>query len=166
MCRVLDAASFVCRNMLAIVGDETDAFVYDTNTSRPAIQMPGHLDWSFAAAWHPNGTLLATGNQDCTTRVWDVRKPDTSLAILPATMGSIRACRFSADGSILAVAEPADFVHLYDAAGGFCNQQTIDFFGEVSGISFTPDSDMLYVATPDREYNSTLCYKRTKAANM
>jgi hypothetical protein len=34
-------------------------------------------------------------------------------------MGAIRSLRFSADGRFLAAAEPADFVHVYDAAKGF-----------------------------------------------
>ena len=36
----------------------------------------------------------------------------------------------------MAVAEPADFVHVYDVKSGYENEQEIDFFGEISGISF------------------------------
>lgn len=32
-------------------------------------KLEGHADFSFAAAWHPGGHLLATGNQDTTTLV-------------------------------------------------------------------------------------------------
>jgi hypothetical protein len=28
-------------------------------------QLKGHLDYSFAAAWHPDGNVVATGNQVC-----------------------------------------------------------------------------------------------------
>jgi WD40 repeat protein len=137
-------------------------FLFDITSGREICSMHGHLDWGFAAAWHPGGHLLATGNQDCTTRLWDVRRPSECIAVLPALMGSVRTCRFSPDGASLAVAEPADFVHVYDIEGGLCSCQTIDIFGEISGISFTPGSEALYVASPDHEYPSTLCYKRQR----
>ena len=57
--------------------------------------------------------------QDTTTRVWDLRRLDKSLAALQGTMGAIRSLRFSPDGSTLAVAEPADFVHLHDVQSDF-----------------------------------------------
>jgi WD40 repeat protein len=50
------------------------------------MQLGGHRDFSFAAAWHPSGHLLATGNQDSTTRVWDLRSPGEPVAVLGGTM--------------------------------------------------------------------------------
>ena len=145
---------------MALVADDMGVYQYDLTSGKRIGCMSGHLDWGFAVAWHPGGTLLATGNQDCTTRLWDTRKPDAAIAVLPAVMGSVRSCRFAPDGNTLAVAEPADFVHLYDIEGGLCNSQEIGFFGEISGISFTPGSEALYVGIPDREYTSTLCFER------
>ena len=148
------------RSLVAVVGDDKDVFLHDTSTCKRTARLTGHKDFSFAAAWHPSGNILATGNQDCTTRVWDVRRPDTALAILKGVLGSIRSCRFSRDGSWLAVAEPADFVHLYSVASGLIDCQSVDLFGEISGISFTPDSDALFIGIPDSVYNSLLCYRR------
>lgn len=58
----------------------------------------GHQDYSFAVAWHPQGWLLATGNQDTTSLVWDMRYTSKPLAVLGGTMGAIRSLRFSPDG--------------------------------------------------------------------
>lgn len=114
------------------------------------MQLKGHLDYSFAAAWHPDGHVVATGNQvrrglqpprgalpagrtcsqtagklqsflatgldgnlcrcrchskcasclllfpwqDMTTRLWDLRYPAASFALLKAHIGAIRALRF------------------------------------------------------------------------
>ena len=146
--------------MAAVVVDDVQVYLHDLSTGRRIDSMPGHLDWGFAVAWHPSGHLLATGNQDCTTRLWDVRRTSASIAVLPTRIGSVRSCRFSPDGSTLAVAEPADFVHVYDIQGGLCQADEIDIFGELSGISFTPGGEALYVASPDRGYASAICYKR------
>ncbi|GJZ23341.1 uncharacterized WD repeat-containing protein-like protein isoform X4 [Tanacetum coccineum] len=61
-------------------------------------KMNGHVDYSFASAWHPNVQIVATGNQDTTCRLWDIQNPSESLAVLKGRMGAIRAIRFSTDG--------------------------------------------------------------------
>jgi WD40 repeat protein len=124
------------------------------------MKLDGHRDFSFAVEWHPGGQLLATGNQDSTTRVWDIRQPSSPLAVLGGSMGAIRALRFSPDGACLAAAEPADFVHVYDVASGFSKVQEIDLFGEVAGIGFSPDAQVLFVAISDSMYSSLLQYQR------
>ena len=52
------------------------------------------------------------------TRLWDLRWPAASFALLRGQIGAVRSLRFSADGRFLAAAEPADYVTLYDAAAG------------------------------------------------
>jgi len=151
--------------MIAVVGDDRDVHLHDTSSGRPVLSLKGHLDWSFAVSWHPNGNLLATGNQDCTTRIWDVRSPGEALDVLPSQMGSVRACRFSPDGLSLAVSEPADFVHVYDVSNGMARGQDIDFFGEISGIAFSPSSSSLFIGIPDPMYNSVLCYHKGSGAD-
>jgi WD40 repeat protein len=44
--------------------------------------LKGHLDYSFASAWHPDGRYFVTGNQDTTCRLWDIRNLGSSLAVL------------------------------------------------------------------------------------
>ncbi len=51
--------------------------------------------------------------------MWDLRKPSESVAVLCGNMGAVRSLRFSPDGRVLAAAEPADFVRLYDVAAGY-----------------------------------------------
>eukprot|EP00775_Hariotina_reticulata_P005629 gene5629-5868_t len=145
----------------AVVGDDPVTWLVDCRSGLAVIKLGGHRDFSFAAAWHPAGQLLATGNQDSTTQVWDVRSTSTPLAVLSGTMGAIRSLRFSSDGAFLAAAEPADFVHVYDVASGFADVQDIDLFGEVAGISFSPDgAHSLFVAISDTLYSSLVHYHR------
>lgn len=62
----------------------------------------------------------------------------------------------------MAMAEAADFVHVYDAKNGFEKEQEIDFFGEIAGISFSPnaESESLFIEVGDRTYANLLEYGR------
>lgn len=122
--------------------------------------LKGHLDYSFTSSWHPDGQILATGNQDTTCRLWDIRNLSKSLAVIKGRMGAIRAIKFSSDGRFMAMAEPADFVHILDTESGYVEGQEIDLFGEIAGISFSPDSEALFVGISDRTYGSLLEFNR------
>mmetsp|Transcript_11441 Transcript_11441/g.34382 ORF Transcript_11441/g.34382 Transcript_11441/m.34382 type:complete len:443 (+) Transcript_11441:236-1564(+) len=145
--------------LTAAVGDAPEARLLDWRTGKKVADLVGHFDYSFAAAWHPEGNLLATGNQDMTARVWDVRNTGVgSLAVLKGRMGAVRSLRFSPSGAHLAAAEPADFLTLYDVAGGFQEAQEINLFGEIAGTAFSPDGERLFIAIADLTYSSLLEY--------
>lgn len=109
--------------LLCVVGDDPDALVVDVDTGRTTHVLQGHYDYSFAAAWHPEGHVVATGNQDKTLRVWDLRYHAEALAVLEGSMAAIRSLQFSSDGRFLAAAEPADFVHVYDVGAALRKAQ-------------------------------------------
>ncbi|KAK7410543.1 hypothetical protein VNO78_01393 [Psophocarpus tetragonolobus] len=148
--------------LLAVLGDSTECLIADANTGKVTGSLKGHLDYSFASAWHPDGRILATGNQDTTCRLWDIRNLSQSMAVLKGKMGAIRALRFTSDGRFLAMAEPADFVHIFDTHSGYVKGQEIDLFGEIAGISFSPDTEALFVAIADRTYGSLLEFNRKR----
>ncbi|WVZ10813.1 hypothetical protein V8G54_015343 [Vigna mungo] len=148
--------------LLVIVGDNPEGLLVDSQTGKTVKSLSGHLDYSFASAWHPDGHIFATGNQDKTCRVWDVRNLSKSVAVLKGNLGAIRSIRFTSDGRFMAMAEPADFVHVYDVKSGFEKEQEIDFFGEISGVSFSPDTESLFIGVWDRTYGSLLQYNRRR----
>lgn len=51
--------------LTAVVGDSHEARLLDWSTGKPVATLEGHYDYSFAVAWHPDGRLVATGNQVC-----------------------------------------------------------------------------------------------------
>uniref|UniRef100_A0A1J3E7N4 Putative WD repeat-containing protein C2A9.03 n=1 Tax=Noccaea caerulescens TaxID=107243 RepID=A0A1J3E7N4_NOCCA len=148
--------------LVAVVGDDPDGLLVDSSNGQTVATLKGHLDFSFASAWHPEGVTFATGNQDKTCRIWDTRNLSESVAVLKGNLGAVRSIRFSSDGRYIAMAEPADFVHIYDTKTGYKKEQEIDFFGEISGISFSPDTESLFVGVWDRTYGSLLEYGRTR----
>ncbi|KAJ1699584.1 hypothetical protein LUZ63_008096 [Rhynchospora breviuscula] len=146
--------------LLAVLGDSTDCLIADSQSGKVVSTLKGHLDYSFSCAWHPAGHILATGNQDTTCRLWDTRYLSESLAVLKGNMGAIRCIKFSSDGNFMAMAEAADYVHVYDAKVGYSAAQETDFFGEISGISFSPDCESLFVGIADRTYGSLVEFNR------
>ncbi|KAH0859703.1 hypothetical protein HID58_087964 [Brassica napus] len=148
--------------LVAVVGDDPNGLLVDSSNGQTIGTLRGHVDYSFASAWHPNGVTFATGNQDKTCRIWDTRKTSESVAVLKGNLGSVRSIRFTSDGWYIAMAEPADFVHIYDTTTGYKKEQEIDFFGEISGISFSPDTESLFIGVWDRTYGSLLEYGRTR----
>ncbi|KAL9234249.1 hypothetical protein vseg_009137 [Gypsophila vaccaria] len=178
--RVFDAANFICLNrftfpwsvnnismspdgkLMAVLGDSAECFISDSNTGKVMSTLKGHLDYSFSSAWHPDGRILATGNQDTTCRLWDIRNTSQSLEVLKGRMGAIRALKFTSDGRFLAMAEPADFVHIFDTLSGYEKAQEIDLFGEIAGISFSPDTEALFVGVADRTYGSVMEFNRSR----
>ncbi|GAB2267053.1 hypothetical protein Dimus_002035 [Dionaea muscipula] len=153
------------RKLITVVGDHVDGLLVDALTGKIVASVVGHQDYSFASAWHPNGWIFATGNQDKTCRVWDVRNLSKALAVLPGKLGAARSIRFSADGQYMVVAEPADFVHIYNTKNNYESRQEIDFFGEISGVSLSPDDESLYIGVWDRTYASLMQYNRRHPYN-
>ncbi|KAI4371600.1 hypothetical protein MLD38_009929 [Melastoma candidum] len=148
--------------LLVIVGDSRDGILVESQRGKPVSQLHGHLDFSFASAWHPDGRTFATGNQDKTCRIWDIRNLSKSIAVLKGNLGAIRSIHYTSDGQFMSMAEPADFVHVYDTKSGYEKEQEIDFFGEISGVSFSPDTESLFIGVWDRTYGSLLQYNRSR----
>ncbi|CAF2101774.1 unnamed protein product [Brassica napus] len=148
--------------LLAIVGDNPEGLIVDPNTGKTLETLSGHFDYSFASAWHPDGITFSTGNQYKTCRVWDIRNLSHSVAVLKGNLGAIRSIRYMSDGKYMAMAEPADFVHVYEFSKGYETEQEIDFFGEISGISISPDTQALFIGVWDRTYGSLLEYHRRR----
>ncbi|TVU05360.1 hypothetical protein EJB05_48519, partial [Eragrostis curvula] len=135
--------------LAVVVGDSTNGLLVDACSGQRLHELRDHLDYSFASAWNPDGQTFATGNQDMTCRVWDVRNLSQSVVTLRGNIGAIRTIRYTSDGKFMAMAESADFVHIFDVASGFRRRQELDFFGEVAGMSSarTPRRFMLASTT-------------------
>ena len=151
-----------CGRLAVVVGDHMRCSLFDLASGTVVASLVGHLDFSFAAGWHPNGISFATGSQDATARVWDVRRLATSRRVLQGKLGAIRSLRFSADGTALAALEPADFVHIYDCGADYRREQLIDLFGENAGVSFSPCGEALFVGVSDLTYGSLVEYHRVQ----
>lgn len=159
----------------AAVGDAKEVVLMDATRGEVLAELWGHNHWSFAVDWRNDGYTFVTGNQDMSARyslprggvdcrLWDARYLKESFLTLPAKMGAIRSVHFSPDGKYLAIAEPADYVHIYDATTGLYEEkQTIEFIGETAGVSFDPTGDSLFIGNADDLVGSIYEFGRVNA---
>ncbi|EEB05536.1 WD40/YVTN repeat-like protein [Schizosaccharomyces japonicus yFS275] len=145
--------------LILACGDSPYAQLHDPR-SRKRVARLSHMDYSVCCAWHPNGNHFATSSQDTSTRIWDARKLGNPVQVLSSKMSAVHNLQFSGDGRILAAAEKADFVQLFKTRD-YSTAQTLDFFGEISGISFSPDDDAFYIGIDDPVVGGLLEYRVT-----
>ncbi|KAI9030132.1 hypothetical protein CLU79DRAFT_734208 [Phycomyces nitens] len=139
------------KGMLCAVGDSTKTVVADINNGSEIFSIDEHHDFSFSCCWSPDGRTFATGNQDKTTRVYDIRNTSRSLHLLSGKVGAIRSLQYSNDGKYLVASEHIDYIHVYDANDDYRSSQVINLFGSIAGVSLTPDGQSLFVANSDEE---------------
>lgn len=151
------------QTLIASYSDQTEAEIFDANTGKLAMSLAGHSDFGFCLDWHPNGNYLATGNQDTTARVWDIRNPKQAVHVLQGEIGSIYTVKYSMDGRFLATGEAIDFVNVYDCVHDYRNFQQIDFFGECVGVDFNPeDSEKLFIGVNIKDFDGVFEFQQKK----
>jgi len=144
-----------------VIGDSPDAWVIEAETGRPIQPLRGHRDFGFACAWSPDMRHIATGNQDKTVIIWDVRMWRI-LQTIDSDVAGYRSLRFSPVGGgprTLLMCEPADRISIVNAQT-FQTRQVHDFFGEIAGADYTPDGSAIWVANADDCFGGFMEFER------
>eukprot|EP00301_Raphidiophrys_heterophryoidea_P013385 c20789_g1_i1.p1 GENE.c20789_g1_i1~~c20789_g1_i1.p1 ORF type:complete len:225 (-),score=20.91 c20789_g1_i1:14-688(-) len=115
---------------------------------------------------HAYNTHIQRKKSHLNSRIWDLRRLDNCVRFFCSEMTAVGSLRYDESGNILGVAETADFLHLYDVASGYSQKQVIDVFGEVTGFSFSPDSDSLFLGISDNVVGCIMEYKRAQHHSM
>lgn len=104
--------------------------------------LTGHTDFVKTAAWSPDGTLLATGALDGTTRLWSADGQPRG------TIGGLGLVAWSPDGKTLAT-NIDERAKLWDTAGNLLVgvPDHPDTSAEVTSIAWSPDGTMVAVGT-------------------
>lgn len=135
---------------LVAAGRDSIIYAWDLTGEAPLGQYGGknHESWIRDIGIAPNGTMLATANQNGILRLWDIEKRgidagDALLAAIPAHSGRIWSLAWSPEAKLLATAGADGTVKLWDSARLFDVPAYPSLDGWVGDFSFSANSSTL-----------------------
>lgn len=115
--------------------------------ARPTLALQtGHSGWVISIAFSPDGRLAATGSEDKTVRIWNVRTGEM-LTTLQGHTARVETIRFSPDGRLLAtLSQGGDRIRLWDPRRGrlLATVRAGQMLFNIA-LAFSPDSRKLAV---------------------
>lgn len=138
---------------LAAGGQDARLRILDPASGACLHQLDGHAGHVYAAVFHPNGKLLASGDTVGGVRLWDVtgvreREPTWS-ALQHRQPTAVYHLTFSPDGKLLASGDSDGTLRLWDATTGQERHEVLAHRGAVWPLAFRPDS--VQMATTGRD---------------
>ena len=99
-------------------------------------------------AWHDNATLLASGSEDKSVRIWDFRTGNT-VRLLAASKGPISSVAISPVGDKLAAGSDNGMIHVWDIALGKHTAILQGHSGPVHSVGFSSEGTHLVSGSGD-----------------
>jgi WD40 repeat protein len=84
--------------------------------------LQGHSSMVWSVAFSPDGSLLASGDNDGEIKLWKVRGEDSGQCLTTLRSGAnpVGALAFSVDGNTLIISNNDEEVSLCDVSSGYC----------------------------------------------
>ena len=116
----------------------------------PALRrvLASHTIWVLAVAVAPDGSWLASGDEDGAVRIWDVANGQERATLVGHT-GEVLAVAVAPDGSWLASGSRDDTVRIWDVASGQERATLVGHTGGVEAVAVAPDGSWLASGSRD-----------------
>ena len=116
----------------------------NTTQIEPFLTLTGHDAPVIVVKYSPDGSLIASGSDDASVRIWD--SSDGSLVReLIGHMESVNDLSFSPDGAILASASNDGSVRFWDVDGGNLIRTIDPLIDRVYNVEFSPDGNLIAI---------------------
>ena len=125
-----DPKALVCwKDTIAVGLDSGDIMILDAITGSGKLVLSGHVRGVTSLAFSPDGTLLVSGSDDDTIKLWDMQTGE----VMKTFYDSVYSVSISPDAITIASGSYCD-VHLWNVRTGECHR-TIDTTPEPSGVT-------------------------------
>jgi serine/threonine protein kinase len=101
-----------------------------------------------SVAWSPNGTYIASGNDDSTVQVWDAKSTKLIYTYTGHT-ARVNSIAWSPDETLIASASDDSTVHIWKPVGGNVVQKYTGHAYAVHSVSWSPNGNTIASASDD-----------------
>jgi WD40 repeat protein/DNA-binding XRE family transcriptional regulator len=132
----------------ATTAEAEDALHQAVLASRVRRTFAGHSDEVYSVSFSPDGALLASGGEDQTAKIWDVRSGQ-ELRTISGHNSALTRVTFTADGAQLVTGDVDGVVKVWDVATGRALHSLGGHTVWIADLAISPDGTWLATASAD-----------------